>query len=134
MGWRVVQIVVVLLDVLTVVALTAGQAKQPLFEDRIAAVPEGQSEAEILVPVADAGQAVLVPTVGPRASVIVREVAPCIAIGAVVLAHGTPRALRQEWPPAVPVAFVLPVHQQARAFACVVDVHLKAVGLLAGKV
>src|SRR5918992_2049709 len=107
MGRRVVQVVVVLLDVLAVVALAAGQAKQPLLEDRIAAVPERQGEAEILVPVADAGQAILVPTVGPRAGVIVREVAPGVAAGAVVLAHRAPRALRQERPPAVPVALPL---------------------------
>jgi hypothetical protein len=65
MGWGVLQIIVVLLDVLTVVALGASQAKQPLFEDRIAPVPEGQGETEILVPVANPGQAILVPTVGP---------------------------------------------------------------------
>jgi len=42
-----------------VVALVAGDAEQALLEDGVAAVPEGQREAEPLVIVRDAGQAVL---------------------------------------------------------------------------
>src|SRR5215831_3478335 len=55
MGRRVVQVVVVLLDVLAVVAFAVGQTEQPLLEDWIPAVPESQGKAQILVPIADAG-------------------------------------------------------------------------------
>ena len=66
---RGVEVEVVLLHVLAVVALGAGQAEEALLQDRIAAVPERQREAEARVAVADAGEAVLAPAVGARARV-----------------------------------------------------------------
>ena len=51
-GRRRVEVEVVLLDVLAVVALAVGQPEQPLLEDRVAAVPERQREAEPLLVVA----------------------------------------------------------------------------------
>jgi hypothetical protein len=47
------------------IALGVGQAEQALLEDGIAAVPEGEGEAEPLLAVGDAGQPVLAPAVGP---------------------------------------------------------------------
>ena len=41
---RAVEVEVVLLDVLAVVALAVGQAEQPLLEDRVLAVPQGQAK------------------------------------------------------------------------------------------
>src|SRR6185436_12465959 len=49
----------VLLGVLAVVALGAGQPEDALLEDGIAAVPEGEGQAQKLVDVADAAEAVL---------------------------------------------------------------------------
>ena len=66
----------VLLDVLAVVALRPGQAEHALLEDRIAAVPEREREAELVADVRDAGHPVLVPAVGARPRVVVRERAP----------------------------------------------------------
>ena len=43
---RRVEVVVALLDVLAVVAFAVGQAEQPLFQNRIASVPERQREAQ----------------------------------------------------------------------------------------
>ena len=71
MGRRAVEVEVVLLDVLAVVALAVGQAEQAFLEDRVLAVPEGQGEAEPLLVVGDAGQAVLAPAVGARAGLVV---------------------------------------------------------------
>ena len=48
-----VEVPPVLLDVLAVVALVAGQPEHPLLEDRVAPVPQGQAEAQPLVDVAD---------------------------------------------------------------------------------
>ena len=92
----------VLLRVLAVIAVGAAEAEDPLLQDRVAAVPEGEGEAEDLPVVADAREAVLVPAVGARTGVVVREVAPRVAVGAVVLAHGSPAALAQVRPPAPP--------------------------------
>ena len=75
---RGVEVVVALLHVLAVISLVAGQAEQPLLQDRIASVPERQREADLLMPVADAGDAVLVPAVRPRARMIVGKVLPCV--------------------------------------------------------
>jgi hypothetical protein len=61
---RAVEMEVVLLDVLAVIALVAGEPEQPLFQDRVASVPQRQREADALVAIADAEQAVLVPPVG----------------------------------------------------------------------
>jgi hypothetical protein len=63
--WRAVDVEVVLLDVLSVIALAVRQPEQPLLEDGIPLVPQGQREAETLLVIADASQAVLAPPVGP---------------------------------------------------------------------
>jgi hypothetical protein len=60
----------VLLDVLAVVALRPGQPEQPLLEERVPAVPQRKTDAEVLVDVAEPGEAVLAPPVsaGPGRS------------------------------------------------------------------
>ena len=108
---RGVEVEVVLLDVLAVIALAAGEPEEALLEDRIAPVPQGQREAEPPVVVGDPGDPVLAPAVGARARVVVREEIPGRPVGAVVLAHRAPLALGQVGPPAPPVdvvAFGLP--------------------------
>ena len=102
-GGRGVEVEVVLLDVLAVVALGPGEAEEPLLQDGVAPVPEREGEAEALVIVGDAEQAVLAPPVGARARMVVREVAPRRPVRRVVLAHGAPLALGQIRPPPLPV-------------------------------
>ena len=103
-GRGAVEIKVVLLDVLAVVAFAVGQSEQPLLENRILAVPEGQAETEALPIVGDAGDAVLAPSVGAGAGMIVGEGIPGVARLAVVLAHGAPLPFAQIWPPRLPCA------------------------------
>src|SRR5262249_13706504 len=52
--------------------------------------------------VAEPGQAVLAPAVGPAAGLLVRQVAPGVAAGAVVLADGAPLPLAEVRPPLLP--------------------------------
>src|SRR5262249_34690789 len=85
-----------------VIALAAGQAEHPLLQEWISAVPQCQGKTQVLMPVADAGQAVLVPAVGAGAGVVVREGAPGIAVRRVVLAYGAPGALADVWSPEPP--------------------------------
>ena len=94
----------VLLGVLAVVALVAGQAEDALLEDRVAAVPQGEPDAQPLLDVAEARQPVLAPPVGAGAGVVVRQVGPGLAVGAVVLPHRAPLPFREVGPPQVPVA------------------------------
>ena len=49
-----VEVPPVLLGVLTVVALVAGEAEDPLLEDRVAAVPKREPEAQPLLDVREA--------------------------------------------------------------------------------
>src|SRR5713226_196274 len=102
-----IEIVIELLHVLAVIALFSTQPEQPFFQDGIAPVPERDGEAEELVPIADAGDAVLVPAIGARAGVLEGEILPGGAFGAVVLAHGAPTALGQVRTPALPVGRAL---------------------------
>src|SRR4029453_2104582 len=108
----------VLLHVLAVVALGVGEAVHPLLEDRVDAVPQGQPEAQALVVVAEPGDAVLAPLVGPGAGLVVAEVAPGVAVVAVVLAHGAPLPLAQVRAPLAPRNVMLPALFQALGLCC----------------
>jgi hypothetical protein len=60
-GGRRVEVEVALLHVLAVIALAVREAEEPLLEDGILAVPQGQGEAEELPVVGDSPQSVLAP-------------------------------------------------------------------------
>ena len=64
MGWRRIEVEVVLLDVFAVVALAVGEAELTLLHDRIPAVPQRQRETDQLFVVGDSGQSVFAPSVG----------------------------------------------------------------------
>src|SRR5262249_39936179 len=99
----------VLLDVLTVVALRAGESEQPLLDDRVVAVPHRQSEAQVLPAIADTTEAVLPPAIRPRSRVVVREVVPRGTTRAVVLSDGSPLPRRQVRTPPLPPRFALTI-------------------------
>src|SRR5262245_38727101 len=107
MGRRAVEVEVILLDVLTVVAFAVGQSEQAFLEDGVLAVPKGQSEAEALPVVGDAGEPVLTPTVGAGTGLVVAEVVPGIAAVAVVFADGPPLPFAEVGPPLLPGDFLL---------------------------
>ncbi len=68
------------------VAFIAGKTEEALLENAIAAVPKRDGEADVLVAVANAADAVFAPAIGARAGVVMREIAPSVAADAVVLA------------------------------------------------
>src|SRR4029453_5592030 len=82
--------------------LAVGQPEQPLLEDGILAIPQGQREAERLLIVGDAGQPVLAPPIRARARVVVAEIVPGIPGVAVVLADRPPLPLGEIRPPLAP--------------------------------
>ena len=102
MGWRTIQVKIIFFDVLTVIALAIGQAEQPLLEDRVLAVPQGESETQPLMVIAKAGEAVLAPMVSAGASLIMREVIPGVAVVAIVLTYRPPLALAEIRSPLLP--------------------------------
>ena len=102
MGRRAVEIEVIFLYVLAVIALAVGQAEQPLLEDRVLAVPQGERKAQPLLVVAETGEAILAPVIGARPCLIVGEVVPGVAVLAVVLADRAPLTFTEIWPPLPP--------------------------------
>ncbi len=102
MGRRAVEVEVVLLHILAVVALAVGQSEEPLLENRILSVPQGQRKAEPLLVIGNAGDAVFAPAISPRAGMIVGEEIPGVTILAIVLADGAPLAFAQVGPPFFP--------------------------------
>ena len=55
MRGRGIQVKVIFLDVLAVIPFVARQAEEPFLENRIAAIPEREGEADHLMPVTDPG-------------------------------------------------------------------------------
>src|SRR6516164_672905 len=84
------------------IALVVGESEEPLFQNWIALVPESQGKAESLLVIGNAAQPVLAPSIGARAGVVVWEVAPGVAIRAVILAHGPPLAFAKIRSPLLP--------------------------------
>ena len=113
-----VEVEVVLLHVLAVVRLVVGQSKEPLLEDGIPPVPQGQGEAEALLIVGDAGQTVFAPTIGARTGMIVGEEIPGVTVFAVVLAHGAPLSLTEVRSPLLPVDLLLTCLVKPGVFGC----------------
>src|ERR1700694_5146248 len=115
---RRVEVEPVLLDVLAVISLLAGETEESFLEDRVFAVPKRKREAEPLPVVADPRQAVLVPAIDPRASVFVGKEVPRIAVFAVVLTDGAPGSLAEVRAPAPPRRATLGDLEQAVRFGC----------------
>ena len=116
-GGGAIEVEVTFLDIFAVVAFWAGEAKEPLFEDRVAAIPKRKGEAEILVAVRDPCQPIFIPAVDPATGVVMGEIMPGVAIGAVIFAHGAPGALAQIRPPMFPVGDSLAIGKQALMFS-----------------
>jgi hypothetical protein len=66
-----VQVEVILFYVFTVIALGVGKTEQALLQNRVCSVPKSYGEAKVLFIVGEAGEAVLTPTIGAGASVVV---------------------------------------------------------------
>src|SRR5215831_14895755 len=64
---RRVEVEEALLHVLTVIAFRAGEAEQPLLQDRIAPVPQREGEADAALAIGDAEQPVFAPAIGAEA-------------------------------------------------------------------
>src|SRR5205823_6674186 len=81
----------------------SAQAEEAFFENGIAAVPKSEPEAKPALPIANPQQAVLAPTVGATAGMIVRKVPPARPIDGVVLTNSSPLPLGQIRTPTFPI-------------------------------
>ncbi len=85
-----VEMPVILLDVLAVIALVAGESKQTFFEYGVLSVPDRDRMTEMLIAIGYAGYTVFTPAIGLAARVVVREILPRRTVRAVILANGAP--------------------------------------------
>src|SRR2546426_11384084 len=92
-GRRGVEVEVIVLDVLAMVPLRAGEAENPLLENRVLLVPEREREAEPLVIVRDPEETDLSPAIGAGPRVVLWEVIPGSPMRRIVLPDRAPLAL-----------------------------------------
>ena len=85
------------------VPFIAREAEDPFLQNGISSVPEGDGEADILVAIGNAGQSVLIPAKGARASLVVRKRFPGGPVRAIVFADGAPGPFAEIGPPAFPM-------------------------------
>ena len=116
-----VEVVIDLLDVLSVVALLVGQAEEPFLQDVVPAVPQGEGQAHLRTLVADPRQPVLAPAIGARACLLMRQRTPGIAVAAVILPHRPPLALGEIRAPQGPCALAPRLLGDAAAFGPAVE-------------
>ena len=113
---RGVEVKIILLDVLAVIAFAAGETEKTLLEDWIFPVPKGEGEANVLVAIRNAPDAVFPPAIGAAARMVVGQVLPSGAVEAIILADRTPLALGEVGSPALPIRFVLAILFQSNFF------------------
>src|SRR4029077_3322063 len=124
MRWRAVQVKVVFLYVFAVVAFISVQTKKPLLEDGVLFIPQRDSEADYLVPIANAGNAILFPAIRSRAGMVMWEIIPRGTIGTVVFAHCSPGALAQIRTPPLPILTSFAVFIQSDLFGVHLELQL----------
>src|SRR2546429_3260292 len=114
---RRIEVEILLLHVLAMIPLAAGEAEQALFQNRVAPIPEREREAKPALAVGDAEQAVLAPAVSAAASLFMGKIFPARAARRIVLTHRGPLALAEIGPPPFPVLRPRGVLLQADGFS-----------------
>lgn len=109
MGRCVVQVVVQLLDVLTVVTLVSRKTEETLFQPLVLTVPQGDVHTHQLLVVTDTKETVLTPSEDTGVGVLEWEVRPGVTVLGVILTHSGPSSLTQVRTPPVPVLLMLAV-------------------------
>src|ERR1700722_8706576 len=113
---RRIEIEVILLHVLPVMSLTVRQPEHPLLEDWILAVQQSEGKAQVLLLVADAGDAVLAQVIGPRSGLVVSEIVPGVAVVAVVFPDSAPLPFAEIGPPKPPGRSLVSCLLETRSF------------------
>mmetsp|Transcript_44993 Transcript_44993/g.104938 ORF Transcript_44993/g.104938 Transcript_44993/m.104938 type:complete len:285 (+) Transcript_44993:1202-2056(+) len=98
-----VQVVIELLDVLTVIPLRIRQPVEALLEDGVLAVPQRKTKAKLHGPIAPSGQAVLAPAVSHVVCRLERQVDPGVPVASIILTAGPPVSLTDVRTPPLPI-------------------------------
>ena len=100
---RRIEVEILLLHVLAMIPLAAGEAEQALFQNRVAPIPERERETKPALTVGDAEQPVLAPAVSAASSLFMGKIFPARAARRIVLTHRGPLALAEIRSPPFPV-------------------------------
>src|SRR5215469_10728634 len=95
---RAIEVKVIFLYILTVISFAIGQSKKPLFEYRVAPVPNSDGKTQLLLVVAYPGEAVFSPPVGTGASLVMSEILPGVTVSTVIFANRPPLSFAQVGP------------------------------------
>src|SRR5690606_15354696 len=105
---RVVEIVIIFLDVFALISLRTGESEQPFFQYLVLSVPERDRKTNVLLAVADRRDAILVPAERPHMGVFERKVIPRGTIGRIILANRSPRTFAYVTSPKLPIRLSRP--------------------------
>ena len=112
-----VEVKVRLLYILPVISFRTRESEQPLLENGVPAIPQGERETQSTLTIGDAEQPILfTPAIRPAARVVMGEVLPAVSIFRVILPDRTPLPLREVRPPPLPVAVAPRILCQALGF------------------
>ena len=92
------------------------EGEEAFLEKRVVAIPECQGKTDALLVVAEAGQSVFAPAVGPAPSHVVGEILPRITVGAVVFPHRAPLPVAEVRSPLSPGSLACPGFLQSPLF------------------
>lgn len=109
MSRGVVDVEMSFLDTLSMVSLRVAQAEQPLFKELVLLVPESKGDMLVTVSVTNTSYAVLSPSEGSRAGLVVGKVTPSITVVRVVLSDSCPLPLSSVASPLLPVLGTLSI-------------------------
>ena len=90
MSRRGIQIVVLFFDVFAVIAFVTINAKESLFQNRIATIPQGQSKAQATLTIRDTQQTIFAPAIRTASRLIVGKRCPWRAVRRLVFADRAP--------------------------------------------
>src|SRR5262249_46598131 len=99
------------------IALDVGEPEQPFLQNRIAAVPQRDRKTQAAFAVGPAEETVFTPAVCAAACMVVGKVLPCLSIGRVIFADGSPLSLGEIWTPALPVFCAAAVLVESKGFS-----------------
>src|SRR5439155_14379576 len=105
-----IEVEILLLHVLAMIPLAAGEAEQALFQNRVAPIPERERETKPALTVGDAEQPVLAPAVSAASSLFMGKIFPARAAWLIVLTHSGHVALAEFRHLQLPVLHSLGAH------------------------
>lgn len=104
------------LETFTMITLRIAQAKQSFLQERILLIPEGKGDMLVAMSITYTSDTILAPSERSRPCLVVREVAPSVAVVRVVFPYSGPLSLSSIAAPFLPILCPFPVLLQPLLF------------------